>query len=305
MTEEMVAAFAAKIREKHLEWTKMTETLIDRGIRKIPLWPDGNYPVEHPKDLIPGLFVYPIHPKRGIIIICAGGGFMFKSSNEALAVADYFHNHGLNAAILDYAVGPVDAMPSMGDPRIFAAAREDVKRAIRMLRLMADELGYPSDKIAVGGFSAGGMVTSFSLWDDLGKDRIQSDEIDRISSRPDATFQMYGAFANNPLAIAEQQGALGFSFEVKHKHAQTDNLLRLPLDAPPAFLAQTDADDPGNILSVAQAYYQRGIEFELHLFHGGPHGGGLYDGADKDSPAFPHTAHWAELAVEWFSMKGF
>ena len=42
--------------------------------------------------------------RRGCLIICAGGGFAFKSWNEALPVAEFFYERGINVAILDYHV---------------------------------------------------------------------------------------------------------------------------------------------------------------------------------------------------------
>lgn len=71
------------------------------------------------------------------------------------------------------------------------------------------------------------------------------------------------------------------------------------------YMAQTDSDNPHYVLDMAKAYADRGIPFEVHLFKGGPHGGGLFDGEHEDSPQFPHTAHWAELAVEWFMLYEF
>ena len=38
---------------------------------------------------------------RGMFVVCAGGGFLFKSWNEALPVAEFFYEKGINVAILD------------------------------------------------------------------------------------------------------------------------------------------------------------------------------------------------------------
>jgi hypothetical protein len=48
----------------------------------------------------------------------------------------------------------------------------------------------------------------------------------------------------------------------------------------------------------------RGIPFEVHTFANGPHGGGLYNGKDE-TPDFPRTARWADLAVGWLAELGF
>lgn len=101
------------------------------------------------------LALKPVHEgkRRGIFIVCAGGAFLFKSSNEAKPVAEYFYRAGINVAILDYHVDPAKQKDSDKlDVRI--SAGEDGLAAIRYLRLHADELGICPDKIAIGGFSA-------------------------------------------------------------------------------------------------------------------------------------------------------
>lgn len=299
--------WSALIADRFEKWENMLTEYEARGVKKIPLWENQNYPVPHVEGFVPGLVLYPVHEeKRGMLVICAGGGFMFKSSNEAKEIADYFYEKGLNVAILDYAVkDPKCAGTTLSiNPDVMKTACEDAKRAIRLLRYHADEWNICADKIGIGGFSAGGIITSLLLTHYDNGNSEHADPVERVSCRPDATFQMYGSFRN----ILDTSGGglgLGFDFSAKHKTAETDVVLNLPLDLPPMFMAQTDSDDPVNLLDMGRAYYERGIPFEVHLFHGGPHGGGLYDGKHEDSPLFPHTAHWAELAAEWFAQQGF
>ncbi len=301
--------WTALIADRQKKWAGMLKEYEERGIKKIPLWENRDYPVPHVEGFVPGLVLYPPHKgkKRGILIICPGGGFAFKSSNEGKEIAEYFYEKGMNVAILDYAVnGPEggDAGPK-SDPSTLRAACEDARRAIRLLRYHAEEWGILPDKIGIGGFSAGGMVTSLLLTHYDNGDPKSTDPVEQVSCRPDATFQMYGSFRNSPGVGAAAQGGLGFEFAPVQKAAETDFILHLPVDLPPMFMAQTDADYPGNILDMGRAYLDRGVPFEVHLFHGGPHGGGLYDGKHEDAPDFPHTAHWAKLAAEWFVMQDF
>ena len=69
---------------------------------------------------------------RGLFIICPGGGFMFKSWNEALPVAEFFYQKGIGTAILDYHVNPDEGM-KLNAP-IIRTAGEDGLEAIRYLR---------------------------------------------------------------------------------------------------------------------------------------------------------------------------
>ena len=301
--------WTALVKDRQKKWAEMMKEYEARGIRKIPLWADGNAPAAHLKGFVPGLVLYPPQEgeKRGLLVICPGGGFAFKSSNEGKEIAEFFYGKGLNVAILDYAVNGSDAgaMGPKSDPATLRAACEDARRAIRLLRAHADDWGIRPDKIGIGGFSAGGMVTSLLLTHYDGGDPEHADPVERVICRPDATFQMYGSFRNSPGAKGQGGTGLGFDFAAAHRSAETDYILHLPVDVPPMFLAQTDADYPGNILDMGRAYLERGVPFEVHLFHGGPHGGGLYDGKHEDAPDFHHTAHWAQLAAEWFGMQGF
>ena len=301
--------WGALVANRSKKWEGMLREFERRGMKKLPLWEKQEYPVVHPKNFEPGLIVYPSHKgeKRGMLIICPGGGFAFKSSNEGKEVAEYFYEKGLNVAILDYAVGGQiqGSTGPVSDQDILKAACEDAKRAVRLVRYYADTWNIRKDKIGIGGFSAGGMVTSqLLLHFDRGNARHE-DPIEQVSCRPDATFQMYGSFRNNPAFTSQVSSGLGFDFSAVHKVSETDVILRLPLDIPPMYMAQTDEDNPVSILDMGRAYYERGVPFEIHLFHGGPHGCALFDGKHENSPYFPHTAHWAELASEWFVMQGF
>ncbi len=288
------------IQKRREKWADMMANLGQNGFSIHLLWENAAQVPDYQKDYgqpIPSLAVWPIQPgRKGTVIVCAGGGFMFKSPNEAKPVAEAFHQAGLNAAILDYRYSPYSR----------SAAGSDGQRAIRYLRCHAGELGIDPDHIAIGGFSAGGMVTSMVINGfDAGR-QDNDDPVERVSSRPDAAFQMYGSFRRMPdLSASLPKHPLQFSFDDQNRQAREDYILSLPMDAPPLFMAQTDADDPHHVLQMALAYADRGIPHECHLFHGGPHGGALFDGRDEDTPEFPHTAHWITLASEWFVMMGF
>ena len=287
------------IRERHSQWARMWDELEAEGITRTPLWDDPQAVPDFDPDMgqsVPSLALWPVQPgRRGIIIVCAGGGFMFKSFNEARPVAAALHKAGLNAAILDYRYTPYKR----------ESARDDGLRAIRYLRHHASRLGIDPGHIAIGGFSAGGILTSMVINHFEAGDPAAADPVEQVSSRPDAAFQMYGSFRTMPSLSADKPGhPLLFSFEEQQEKARQDFIHSLPLDVPPMFMAQTDGDDPHHVLYMALAYADRGIPHEYHLFHGGPHGGGLYNGMD-DTPNFPHTAHWITLMIEWFKLMGF
>jgi len=281
------------IADRTAKWDSMKAAFAAEGIAPTEIYgdeiPNFDPAIGQSK---PALYVLPIIPGRGMFIVCAGGGFMFKSSNEAKPVAEFFHKAGLNAAVLDYRVRPYDPNEN---------AVKDGLRAVRYVRAHAEEWGIPADKIAIGGFSAGGMLSSgVATHYDAGCPNAV-DPVERISSRPDAVLLLYGAFVPGGAV----RGAGGYDVAAARENAKNNTLLNLRQDSPPFFLFQTHKDDPHGTVAFAQACADRGIEFEIHAFREGPHGGGLYNGGDEDSPNFPHTARWAELAAEWLHDYGF
>ena len=237
--------------------------------------------------------------KHGIFIICAGGGFMFKSYNEALPVSEYFYKKGVNTAILDYHVNPEGMMDDNNDT--IRMAGEDGLQAIRYLRKNADRYQILPDHIAIGGFSAGGMLTGYAATKFDYGDPDAKDEYSKVSSRPDAALILYGAFS---ATSSIPSGLGGMTREQIAKAAELDNVRNIRTDCPPMFIFQTHGDDPRIALNFCMELAVHGVPYEIHTFEDGPHGGGLYNGKDE-TPDVPHTAMWAEIAADWLLNKGF
>ncbi len=278
--------------ERELTWIEMWNDLAAQGIHPVELWENGapNYiPAE--RQAPPRIAVFPAQGEnvRGLLIICAGGGFNFKSRQEGKPVAEYFQKKGIHTAILDYRCKPHTTMDACADGL----------RAVRWARYHAKELHIRPDKIALSGFSAGGILTALaSTHFDYGNPQ-SDDPIERISSRPDAALLFYGAMARALLISSD----LSYDIEAQREAAKHDPLKCMRNDAPPFFIFQTHADDPRFALSFGKELADRGIPFEIHTFNGGRHGQGLYDGS-YGMENVPHTAHWSELAAEWLIQQG-
>ena len=282
------------IKERSVKWGRMMESLADEG------WSISDLRTEY--GFTSRLALKPVHEgkKRGTFIVCAGGGFMFKSPNEAKPVAEYFYNAGINVAILDYHVDPNTPMGQSADIQI--SAGEDGRAAIRYLRANAEEFGILPDKIAIGGFSAGGMLSGYAATQfDYGNPDAQC-ALEKTSSRPDASLILYGAMSGSGITNG---GLFGFSCEEQAKRCKYDPIRNIKSDCPPMFVFQTHKDDPRHALMFCMELANYGVPYEIHTFEEGPHGGALYDGADEDTPDFPHTAKWAPLAAEWLETRGF
>ena len=291
--------FNALIPIRNKQWDAMKAGLEADGIHRIDLW-EGLTPSDPAGNgFRAGLYILPVHEgaPRGIVVICAGGAFLYKAAKEARPVAEFFRSRGVNAAILDYTVNPyVNAMTS-APTRLQAG--DDALRAVRYLRANAEMLNIRPDKIAVGGFSAGGMTTQMAMTRfDYGTPSAE-DELARVSSRPDAALLLYGAFSNTTAV-----GGLNYDQNAQNEWAKIDPIRNIRWDCPPAFIFQTNADDPRNALLFGMELAGRGISYEVHTFTRGIHGGGLYDGLNE-TPDEKHTAKWADLAADWLSEQGF
>lgn len=279
--------------ERELTWIEMWENLEKQGIRPVELWEKdvpGYIPAERQAPPRIALFPAPGNEVRGLIIICAGGGFNFKSRQEGKPVAEYFQKKGLNAAILDYRCVPHTPMDACADGL----------RAVRWVRYHAKEWNIDPNKVALSGFSAGGILTALAATHfDYGNPKAE-DPVERMSSRPDAALLFYGAMAR----AAVMGSRLSYDIEGQREVAKHDPLKCMRNDAPPFFIFQTHADDPRFAMNFGKELADRGIPFEVHTFAGGKHGQGLYDGS-YGMENVPHTAHWAELAAEWLIEQGF
>lgn len=286
----------SKVKHDRL-WAKMWDDYKAEGLEPVNLWDEEPVEGRNP-NFRARLLTYPIHKGggKGVIIMCAGGGFVLKAYHEAKPVADYFYKKGFNMAVLDYTVAWKDGWNS----EVQAAALQDAKRAIRTLRHKAAALGFPEDKIAIGGFSAGGMLSGMAATlFDCGN-AGSADPIERESSRPDAALLLYGAMSFST-AIRD----MGYDREKQNESTRFDNLLNLHSKCPPFFIFQTNMDDPRFAMTFGKSLADYGVPFEVHTFANGGHGGGLYDGGVPDAPSYPHTARWAGLAAEWLEDLGF
>lgn len=293
---EAMEYFKSLRADRFASWERMFEDLAARGdIEIIDLW-DGKCPNFDPayEQKMPRLAVYPPHEGNpvGSFIIAAGGAHMFKSYNEAMPIADYFYARGFHTAIIDYRVDPYTEDDSCADGC----------RAVQYLRAHAEKYNILPDKIAFGGFSAGGMLTGQVATRFTSGNPDAEDPVERVSSRPDAALQLYGSFDGFDSALT--LGSLGYQPEVQKNKAAHSIILNIRSDCPPFFLMETLADDPRSVLQMGTALTNYGIPFVVHIFQQGDHGQGLYNG-EYETQNVPHTARWAELAAEWLEDLGF
>lgn len=228
----------------------------------------------------------------GCVIICPGGAYTIRSYHEGEPVAQAFNKMGIKAFVLEYRLAPYK----------YPAILCDIQRAVRWVRYHADDFGIDPEKIAVLGFSAGGHLASMAVT--LFDDGLENgDEIDRVSSRPDAGILAYPLISmEQPYTHRESRdniiGGLENEAELEKK---LTGYLNVTDKTPPVFLWHTGEDDgvaPENSLMMANALSKKKIPYEFHLYMCGGHGMGLGEGHKGNDT-------WSTLAGIWLHKLGF
>ena len=186
------------------------------------------------------------------VVICPGGGYNILAWNkEGIELAKWFNSIGVSAAVLKYRV-------PRRTPDIHHEPLQDIQRAIRLVRSMAEELGIDENRVGVLGFSAGGHLTVMAgtKYEEKAYPRI--DAIDDISARPDFICPIYCAYLGNN--YSDNKAALG-------------DLVKITKDTPPAFLAVTLDDTYRGVQSalLLAEYKKVGVPAEAHIYAKGGH----------------------------------
>lgn len=244
------------------DFTKDTDKLI-AGRRIIKL---GN--VTSPEAHV---FLPPANKQTGAaVVICPGGGFSILAWDlEGTEVAQWLNTVGVAGIVLKYRVPTRDQ-----DPR-WKAPVQDAQRTMSLVRHNAKSWGIDPEKVAILGFSAGGM-TAFKT--SVAKERLYDnvDEADKQSFKPDRSILIYAA------------GLPGGEGGWSGGEVDTTSI-------PPVFMVHA-FDDFVPVAGTANLLLQMKkdkIPCELHVYDSGGHGYGLRKRAD-----LPVT-HWTEPCESW------
>jgi Esterase/lipase len=227
---------------------------------------------------------------NSVVIVFPGGGYSQHTKHECEPIAKRLNEAGLSAFVLNYRLRPYH------HPAILT----DALRAIQYVRFHAEQFHIDPEKIGIIGFSAGGHLASTVIGQyNLGTDN--GDEIDRVSSRPNACALCYAVIL---LGDERHQGSkinlLGENPDAALvKFLSGENNIRE--DCPPVFLWHTAEDSVvhvDNSLRMALALKEKKIPFELHVFPYGYHGLGLSN--DNE-----HVKQWFPLLINWLNLNEF
>lgn len=226
----------------------------------VHLWPNGAPGFEDRKDIpeeAASYWVKSIHnpsitvllPPGGkasgaAVVICPGGGFRELGFNgEGIAPARFMTNLGIAAFALKYRLPrQTNSLYKLPDH-----PRDDIQRALRLIRSRSAEWGIDTNRIGVMGFSAGGEVASFASYASVEANPDAPDPIDRQGAKVDFQIMIYPG----PLGLPET----------------------VPTNAPPAFFlsANDDRQPARSIAAILPKYHAARVPIEVHLFSKGGH----------------------------------
>lgn len=267
------------------------------GQTAMPLWPDAapNAVGKKPQDIstiTPFLAAKETATGAAVLVLPGGGYTHLSEVKEGSDVAKWLNSLGISAFVLKYRLGPRYSQPN---PLLDAA------RAMRTMRSKAKEWNIDANRIAILGFSAGGhLASTLGTHFDAGK-ADSKDEIERVSSRPDAMILLYPVITMGEFTHAGSKKYLLGENPTPELIKLYSNELQVTKDTPPTFIfhTMTDATVPvENAMLFASALRKNGVPFEFHLYEQGPHGVGL-------APANPYLASWAARCADWLVLRGF
>ena len=236
---------------------------------------------------------------KGCVLIFPGGAYRrVMTGYEGAGYAEFLNQHGLDAFVLDYRVKPYK----------FPVPLLEARRAIRIIRNNAKELGIDENKVLVIGSSAGGHLAAL-LCTYKGKiDGEGVDEIDEINPTPNGQILCY--------PVIDPNGHPESFLNLLGERECYDGFVPSNLcdeNTPPVFMWHTMSDESVNVLntlSYARALKERGVSCEMHLFPNGKHGLGLADEEalqlrEENRKIGQHVNSWNGILVNWLSYMGF
>ena len=198
-----------------------------------------------------------VAPRKMAVIHLHGGGFTQGSKTGVQASARAFAGLGYVSIASQYRLAGQAKWP---------AQIEDTKAAIRWTRANASKLGIDADKIAVAGYSAGGLMALVAAGTNDKREFEGSGGNAGVSSKVSACIAFYAAsFANASLF---PEGADRAAIDA----AGAVNLIS-PTFAPTIFLHGLGDTTirPDNSIDFFQKLRAAGVKVDLHLIQGAAH----------------------------------
>ena len=217
----------------------------------------------------PSLTVY-LPPKEkatgAAVIIMPGGGHRENVFNpEGKEAAEYFNSIGVTAFILKYRLFREENSPYKP-----VHALQDGRRAMRLVRQQAAQWNVDTAKIGLMGFSAGGELAVWTVFNQDKENIAKPDSIDNEKCKASFLVLVYPGPFGIPDTVSK--------------------------DAPPIFMiaANDDVCCSEPIVKLLQAYRKANVKTEVHLYAQGKHGFNM-----GNRSAFKSLSGWPQRMGDW------
>lgn len=183
---------------------------------------------------------------KGAMLVSPGGAFIFRSElQEGSNVAEAFAKMGYVSFVIHYRVNPYTEEES----------GIDIARAIKYVRYHAKDYGIDEDKIAVVGFSAGGIANGHAILEfgenkngTLIDNNYKPDAIDSISSTPNAVIMGYSFYGRLSVADLDEDTFKNFDLPPTYYVYGTEDPFYNQFNAQVRLLKDLNKDIESNIL---------------------------------------------------------
>lgn len=224
----------------------------------------------------PSITVFPAPKDKAngaaVLIIPGGGHRQLGFGSEGVEPAKFMNDLGVTAFVLKHRLPREEGSPYSLDIH----PRQDVQRAMRLIRSRATEWNLDQSRIGVMGFSAGGEVVAMLVYSPTEGNAQASDPIERMTCRTDFQISIYPG----PLGIPSGP---------------------ISADVPPAFfvVANDDTSHVTPILDQLTKYEQVKRPVEVHLYARGGHGFNM-----GSRSKFESIRSWTQRLAEWMRDSG-
>ncbi len=178
------------------------------------------------------------------ILICPGGGHKaLVYTAEGVDAAKFLNNLGITAFVLKYRLYKEDSSVYTVEN-----TKQDVFRAMRLVRSKASVFGLDTARIGIMGFSAGGELAGWVSFGYNQSHTVKPDAIDALTAKPNFSILIYPG----PAAVPDN----------------------VTLTLPPAFLlaASDDSCCSSPVVKILSLYRTAKVPVEVHLYSQGGHG---------------------------------
>lgn len=222
-------------------------------------------------------------------LMVPGGSYGTVVMSEADAARNFWIPKGFVVAVLKYRVAPYK----------YPVPMQDVKRAMRLLRSKASELGVDTNRVGILGCSAGGHLSSYlATHYDMGNPSA-TEPLERLKSRPDFNVFVYPVITMDPSFThgGSRSNLLGNNPSPALVDSMS-NEKQVTSDTPPTFLVHGTVDNVvpwRNSQEFADACTAKQVPNKFHKITGncGGHGFGY------------NCENWGEGAYAWLKDGGY